>query len=200
MALKGLRVSPGASPPWPGWACGLVAWPFFLGPAPRNGLRRPALKSQEVAPRRRPLTWPTAEPLAEAPEASEASTAEPRRGSEASTASEGPSRRSSLGSGSVVHLQDLEGHLEEHLEQVEQVEEAVPASKLPAIQLLQLEEVVQESEQESSLQLGQEPERVVLLRESCFAMHLVQGKFCLGRGLHPNGVRNRSRVGFWWLE
>ena len=48
----------------------------------------------------------------------------------------------------------------------------------------------------------QEDAQKFTLRESCFVMHMVNGKFHLGsaKDLKKPPVRNRARVGFWWLE
>lgn len=42
---------------------------------------------------------------------------------------------------------------------------------------------------------------VVAVPRNCFEMHIVKGKFQLGPStLGPPAVRNRAKVGFWWLE
>ena len=41
----------------------------------------------------------------------------------------------------------------------------------------------------------------VAVPRNCFEMHMVKGKFQLGPStLGPPAVRNRAKVGFWWLE
>ena len=142
-----------------------------------------------MTPRRpRPLTWPTiaesraAEPPeapAAAPEASESSgsTAEPRLSGSQASGSE-----SEAGS-AVVRRHSV----------------AVERPWLPAIEVLHLEPAP-ESDRESSEEEVDTVAPVAKALESCFAMHMVGGKFRLGREEQWCRGRNRSRVGFWWLE
>eukprot|EP00435_Cladocopium_sp_Y103_P052190 s2689_g16.t1 len=44
-------------------------------------------------------------------------------------------------------------------------------------------------------------DQVIAVPRNCFEMHMVKGKFQLGPStLGPPAVRNRAKVGFWWLE
>ena len=76
---------------------------------------------------------------------------------------------------------------------------------LPPIQLLNLQDAdaISEDSAESVQESVQEAEEMPSAR-NCFDMHLVKGKFKLGRSQkmdhHPGNVRNRATVGFWWLE
>jgi len=76
---------------------------------------------------------------------------------------------------------------------------------LPPIKLLNLRDAdaISEDSAESVEENVQEAEEMPSTR-NCFDMHLVKGKFKLGRSQkmdhHPGNVRNRATVGFWWLE
>jgi len=76
---------------------------------------------------------------------------------------------------------------------------------LPPIKLLNLPDTdaISEDSAESVEENVQGAEEMPSTR-NCFDMHLVKGKFKLGRSQkmdhHPGNVRNRATVGFWWLE